>query len=75
VDGDRPNTSDGFADVPAAERPDIGKRGSTNDAIGMMEREKRKVSFGLNGGEPVYSGRTGKKKKFGTLRRMFGLHD
>jgi serine/arginine repetitive matrix protein 2 len=74
-DDDRPNTSDGMAGAPAVERPDIGKRRSTNDAIAMMEKEKRKVSFGLNGGEPVYSGRTGKKKKFGTLRRMFGLHD
>ncbi|QDS69536.1 hypothetical protein FKW77_007651 [Venturia effusa] len=76
IEDDRPNTSDGFAaNVPNKERPDIGKRRSTNDALGMTDREKRKVSFGLNSGEPVYSGRTGKKKKFGTLRRMFGLND
>jgi serine/arginine repetitive matrix protein 2 len=72
---DRPNTSDGVAGTPNVQRPDIGKRRSTNDAIGMKEREKRKVSFGMHGAEPIYSGRTGKKKKFGTLRRMFGLHD
>lgn len=75
VEDDRPNTSDGFAVMPTKERPDIVKRRSTNDAVGMMDREKRKVSFGLNGAEPIYSGRTGKKKKFGTLRRMFGLND
>lgn len=75
VEDGRPSTSDGFVGtVPNKERPDIGKRRSTNDALGMMDGEKRKVNFGLNA-EPIYSGRTGKKKKFGTLRRMFGLVD
>ncbi|KAE9977024.1 hypothetical protein EG328_002293 [Venturia inaequalis] len=78
VEDDRPNTSEGFAGAPPKERPNFAKRRSTNDALGMTDKEKRRVSFGLNGAVepvPVYSGRTGKKKKFGTLRRMFGLND
>ncbi|TID23580.1 hypothetical protein E6O75_ATG03216 [Venturia nashicola] len=75
VEDDRPRTSDSFAGMPTKERPDIEKRKSMNDALGMMNKEKRNVSFGIDGAEPIYSGRTGKKKKFSTLRRIFGLND
>jgi hypothetical protein len=66
-------------------RPDVGKRRSTADYVGV-ERiavegsvdgtpTKKRVGFKFESSEPVYSMRTGRKKKFGTLRKMFGLHD
>ena len=40
-----------------------------------VEGGRKRVGFNFESGEPVFSERTGKKKKFGGLRRMFGLHD
>lgn len=74
-DDDRPNTSDG---VPAAtgvrfsERPDIGKRRSTADDLGEALGGRKRLSKSY---EPVVSQRTGKVKRFGRLRRAFGLKD
>lgn len=70
-------------------RPDVGKRRSTADYVGserIATTEEsvdgdaassggKRVGFNFESGEPVYSERTGRKKKFGTLRKMFGLHD
>jgi len=51
-----------------------GKKGERTAEPGMPSKSKRRVSSGQNV-EPVYSMRTGKKKKFGALRKKFGLHD
>jgi len=45
------------------------------DGGSVVEGGRKRVGFNFESGEPVYSERTGKKKKFGGLRRMFGLHD
>jgi serine/arginine repetitive matrix protein 2 len=72
AEDDRPNTSDGvLAGPPVVQRPDIGKRRSTADELGNFSR---KVSF-IKEAEPIYSQKTGRKKKFPRLRRMFGLND
>jgi serine/arginine repetitive matrix protein 2 len=69
---ERPNTSDGTLPGPSsAARPDVGKRRSTADEPSSFSR---KVSF-PSAGEPIYSQKTGRKKKFPRLRRMFGLND
>jgi len=71
ADGDdRPNTSDGMSPQKnGIVRPEIGKRRSTVDEVGPAQR---RVNFST---EPIYSQKTGRKKKFPTLRRMFGLND
>jgi len=59
---DRPNTADG---VVRAARPDLGVRSSTAESLGVK-------ADGQNG---VVLGKSGKKKRFPTLRKAFGLHD
>lgn len=75
-DDDRPNTSEGVGNAMRAGtmRPDAGKRRSTADYVGNGMGTKS-VGFNFENGDPVYSQRTGRKKKFGALRKMFGLHD
>lgn len=56
----RPNTSDGGAvGGKARERPELGNRRSTGQAVNGV----------------VVSAKTGKKKRFPMLRKAFGLHD
>jgi serine/arginine repetitive matrix protein 2 len=72
AEDDRPSTSEGVSSgPPTVQRPDVGKRRSTSDGVSSFTR---KVSF-IDAGEPVYSQKTGLKKKFPRLRRMFGLND
>lgn len=59
---DRPNTADGVRNTA---RPDLGVRSSTVDTSGSKRVDQ-------NG---VVLGRTGKKKRFPMLRKVFGLHD
>jgi len=69
---ERPNTSDGAtasSGVRFSDRPDMGTRRSTADELGEGRRRLSK------GGEPVVSLRTGKVKRFGRLRKAFGLKD
>ena len=63
TDDQRPMSSDGVA-----RRPRFGKRQSSNVSTAtspVLDAQGRSVSFG----------RTGKKKKFQGLRRVFGLND
>jgi hypothetical protein len=66
------------ADYVGAERP-LGLtttiEGGSVDGESEAGRGRKRVGFNFESGEPVYSERTGRKKKFGTLRKMFGLHD
>lgn len=66
---ERPNTSDGATGVRFSDRPDVGARRSTADELGEGRRRLSKA------GEPVVSLRTGKAKRFGRLRKAFGLKD
>lgn len=52
-------------------KPSVGTRRYTSDALGGMSGGVTTV--GITGG--VGGGEGKKKKKFGSLRRMFGLHD
>jgi hypothetical protein len=83
----RPSTSDGPGTKlrQGTLRPDISRRWSTADYIGSERTDveesvdgtpkRKRVGFSLESSDPVYSTRTGRKKKFGTLRKMFRLHD
>lgn len=86
TDTERPNTSDGVSPSPAAiklaqtMRPELAPRSKSGHQLGNRVR----IEGGPEGSEPgerekdqgvVYSRRTGKKKKFGMLRRAFGLND
>jgi len=60
----RPNTSDGVS-MPRTlrDRPDT------------MKRSQSGVDIGSKTNDAIYSDRTGKKKRFGKLRKAFGLND
>ena len=60
----RPNTSDGVS-MPRTlrDRPDT------------MRRSQSGVDIGSKADNAIYSDRTGKKKRFGKLRKAFGLND
>jgi serine/arginine repetitive matrix protein 2 len=79
----RPSTSDGVSRHEQAVllarqmRPDIGRSQSNSEGaiipgghVGFAEE-----SNGMNGKPGAYGPKTGKKKKFGMLRRAFGLDD
>lgn len=79
----RPNTSDGLSRHEQAVRlartmrPDIGRSQSNTEAISNGPGH---VGFAadtkeVNGNNAAYSSKTGKKKKFGMLRKAFGLND
>ena len=78
----RPDTSDGFSPeavkLARTMRPDLAPRSKSGP-----QRSVR-IQAGEEGSEPgerekdqktIYSRRTGKKKKFGMLRRAFGIED
>ena len=80
----RPTTSGGFSPEPIrlarTMRPDLGSRSQSGQPLG----HRVKIQAGEEGSEPgerekdqraTYSQRTGKKKKFGMLRRAFKLDD
>lgn len=78
----RPTTSDGFSSeavkLARTMRPDLAPRSQSGQTFGHRVR----IQAGEEGSEPgerepraVYSQRTGKKKRFGTLRRAFGIDD
>ena len=78
----RPTTSDGFSSeaikLARTMRPDIGSRTQSGQPSGHRVR----IQAGEEGSEPgerdpraIYSQRTGRKKKFGALRRAFGIND
>ncbi|GAB7351639.1 hypothetical protein MBLNU459_g2245t3 [Dothideomycetes sp. NU459] len=71
--GVRPSTSDGTEAVHMKKsmRPDMAQRSQSGFDLGG----KSKPPTISNGNGAVYSERTGKKKKFGGLRKLFGLHD
>jgi serine/arginine repetitive matrix protein 2 len=82
----RPSTSDGLTTHEQAVRlarqmrPDIGRSQSNSDDVfangshvGFAEDVKETNGKAANGNG--YSAKTGKKKKFGMLRRAFGLDD
>ena len=66
VDDNRPFSADGVASVssPAIE-----------DTADAPQRQNTTFSAKTAGGTPVYSEKTGKKKKFPMLRKAFGLYD
>ena len=73
----RPNTSDGEIRLPRTMRPDLAPRSKSGP-------QRVRIQAGEEGSEPgereqdagaIYSRRTGKKKKFGMLRRAFGIED
>jgi hypothetical protein len=79
----RPSTSDGVSRHEQAVllarqmRPDIGRSQSNSEGaiitgghVGFADE-----SNGMNGKASAYGSKTGKKKKFGMLRRAFGLDD
>ena len=66
---DRPFSSDG---VPNA--ADSTVAGGENRP-GVLERQNTSSTVRTANGTPIYSERTGKKKKFPMLRRAFGLYD
>lgn len=72
---DRPMTSDGIHEqavkLARTMRPDMGER-SGSAHVGFAADAKMEDG---DGGKAMYSARTGKKKKFGKLRRAFGLND
>ena len=82
LDSSRPQTSDGFSPeaikLAQTMRPDLGRRSQSGQQMGHRVR----IQAGEEGSEPgerdpkaVYSRRTGKKKKFGMLRRALGIDD
>ncbi|QIW94664.1 hypothetical protein AMS68_000182 [Peltaster fructicola] len=74
----RPQTSDeALQSTRPAERPQnrrsfSARVGFTDEAIAHSERDESVVGTSADG---AYSQRTGKKKRFGMLRRAFGLYD
>lgn len=85
----RPSTSDGLSrheqavKLARSMRPDIGRSYSNSEGIdggagggavhvGFADDVKEEDGRGSGG---VYSAKTGKKKKFGMLRKAFGLND
>ena len=60
----------GLSNGAASIKPNLGTRRYTADALGGISGGVSTV--GISGG---INGQTKKKKKFGSLRRMFGLHD
>jgi len=81
---DRPMTSDGIHEqavkLARTMRPDMSVR-SSSARVGAPAAKSHvgfapdaKVEDG-DGGKAMYSAKTGKKKKFGMLRRAFGLND
>ena len=82
ADKERPSTSDGFSPeaikLAQTMRPDLAPRSASGN---LLDRKVR-IQAGEEGSEPgerepraVYSRRTGKKKKFGGMRRFFGIDD
>ncbi|KAK3111368.1 hypothetical protein LTR53_013470 [Teratosphaeriaceae sp. CCFEE 6253] len=90
-DASRPTTSDGVIPeairLARTLRPEVGSRSQSGQVLSSSIRREspagRSVGFapgskeadGEAGGAEIYSRRTGKKKKFGMLRRAFGLYD
>jgi serine/arginine repetitive matrix protein 2 len=83
----RPSTSDGLTRheqavrLARSMRPDIGRSQSNSDDVfangshvGFAE-DVKETNGKANGNGNGYSSKTGKKKKFGMLRRAFGLDD
>jgi serine/arginine repetitive matrix protein 2 len=82
--GDRPQTSDGVSvdpeslKMPRTMRQENGER---RESAATQSAAGRSVGFAPGSKEEdggagvVYSRRTGKKKKFGMLRKAFGLYD
>ena len=69
ADGDRPYTANGLV---TASSPAVAETGFRP---GMPERQNTASTARTAGGTPVYSEKTGRKKKFPLLRRAFGLYD
>lgn len=69
VDGDRPYTADGLGNTssPATARSEY--------KADVPQRQDTISTAQTAGGTPVYSEKTGRKKKFPMLRRAFGLYD
>jgi len=68
-DGDRPYTADGVAN---ASPPAIAGNEYKSDTL---QRHNTASTVRTTGGTPVYSEKTGKKKRFPMLRKVFGLYD
>jgi serine/arginine repetitive matrix protein 2 len=68
-DEDRPYTADGVAN---ASPPAIA---GNEDKSGTLQRHNTASTVRTTGGTPVYSEKTGKKKRFPMLRKVFGLYD
>jgi serine/arginine repetitive matrix protein 2 len=68
-DGDRPYTADGVVN------PSPPAVTGNEDKSGTLQRHDTASTVRTAGGTPVYSERTGKKKKFPMLRKVFGLYD
>lgn len=73
----RPATSDGVEEahtrksmggIGSKRRPEIGRRSMSGGDLEKMTREQKEKTA-------VYSERTGRKKKFPFLRKVFGLND
>jgi serine/arginine repetitive matrix protein 2 len=69
ADEDRPYTADGVANASA---PVIAGR---EYRPGMPQRHNTASTERTAGGTPVYSEKTGRKKRFPKLRKAFGLYD
>ena len=69
ADGDRPYSADGVA---SASSPVIA---GAEYRPGMPQRQNTASTVRTAGGTPVYSERTGRKKRFPMLRKAFGLYD
>jgi hypothetical protein len=69
VDGDRPHTADG---VGSTSSPVIAR---SEDKADGPQRQDTISTAPTAGGTPVYSEKTGRKKRFPMLRRAFGLYD
>jgi serine/arginine repetitive matrix protein 2 len=68
-DEDRPYTADG---VSNASPPAIGENEYKSSTL---QRHNTASTVRSTGGTPVYSEKTGKKKRFPMLRKVFGLYD
>ena len=69
ADGDRPYSAGGVASASSPVVIETGLR------PGPPERQNTASTVRTAGGTPVYSEKTGRKKKFPLLRRAFGLYD
>ncbi|TKX23585.1 hypothetical protein C1H76_4097 [Elsinoe australis] len=71
AEGSRPASSDGVTESGRSKmaegRPALGTRSRSGNELGKKE--------GPGEGPGVYSDKTGKKKRFGRLRKAFGLND